>query len=51
MVAIDVLERHVSAVPHAATRLHRSVRRLTNQSIGAVIAHRDHVRELHETRV
>ena len=51
MVSVDVLERHVPAVPHATTRLHGSICRLAHQAIGSVIAHRDHVRELHETRV
>lgn len=51
MMSIDVLERHVPAVPDAATRLHGSISGLTHETIGSVVAHRDHVRELHEAGV
>src|SRR6478736_3758230 len=40
VVAVDVLERHVPAVAHAAAGLHRPVRRLARQPVGAVVAHR-----------
>ena len=41
VVAIDVLKGHMPAVSDSATGLHRPIGSVTNQSIGAVIAHRD----------
>ena len=48
MVSVNVFEGHVSAVPDSSTGLHRAIGGVATQSIGAVIAHRDEVRELHE---
>lgn len=48
VVAIDVLEGHMSAVANSATGLHRPISSVTDQPIGAVIAHRDQVSELHK---
>jgi hypothetical protein len=48
VVSIDVLERHMSAVADSPARLHCSISRITDQTVGAVIAHRHEVSELHE---
>ena len=41
VMAIDVLKGHMPAVSESATGLHRPIGSVTNQPIGAVIAHRD----------
>jgi hypothetical protein len=46
MVPIDVLERHVPAVTHAAARLHGPVGGVTRQPVGAVVAHGHQVGDL-----
>src|SRR5277367_425933 len=45
MMAIDMLERLVPRIAHAAMHLHRAIGSLANQPIRAVIAHRDFVGE------
>ena len=47
MVAVDVLERHRPVVALAATGLHRLVGRVAAEPVGAVVAHRDLVGDLH----
>jgi hypothetical protein len=46
VVAIDVLERLVTRVPHAAVRLHRLVGGVATQPIADVVAHRHAVGDL-----
>jgi hypothetical protein len=41
VVAIDVLERLVARVAHAAMHLHRPVGGVAAQPVGPVVAHRD----------
>src|SRR5215218_184430 len=41
VVTVDVLEGLVSGVPDAAVHLHRAVGRLADETVGAVVAHRD----------
>ena len=48
VVSIDVLKRHMSAVPDSTARLHCSIGRIAYQTVGAVIAHRHEVGELHK---
>ena len=48
VVAIDVFKGHMPAVSDSPAGLHRPISSVTDQPIGAVIAHRDQVSELHE---
>ena len=48
VVSIDVLERHMSAVADSTARLHCSIGCIAYQTVGAVIAHRHEVSELHK---
>ena len=48
MVAVNMLKRHVSAVADSTARLHCSIGCIAYQTVGAVIAHRDQVSELHK---
>jgi len=43
VMPIDVFERHVSRVADAAAGLHRPVRRVVREPVGAVVAHRHEV--------
>ena len=51
VVPINVLERFVSAVADAAEDLHGTVGGLADQSVGAVVGHRDLVGHLHVVAV
>jgi len=46
VVAIDVLERLVARVADRAVHLHRAIRGLADETVRAVVAHRDLVRDL-----
>ena len=46
MVPIDMLKRFVTRVADTAVELHRRIRSIADQSVGAVVAHRDLVRQL-----
>ena len=50
VVAVDVLERHVPRVAHAAAGLHRAVGGVAGEPVGAVVGHRDEVGDLHVVR-
>src|SRR5207245_2858714 len=45
VMAVDVFERLVARITHAAMHLHGAVRRLAAQPVRPEIAHRDFVRE------
>src|SRR6476661_4305409 len=47
VVAVDVLEGHVAAVPDATARLHCPVGGVAGEAVGAVVAHRHEVGDLH----
>mgnify|MGYP007102827303 CR=1 FL=1 len=48
VMAIDVFKGHMPAVSDSPAGLHRPISSVTDQPIGAVIAHRDQVSELHK---
>jgi hypothetical protein len=48
VMTVDVLKGHMSAVADSPAGLHRPIGGVTDQTVSAVIAHRDQVSELHK---